>query len=282
MPALRWTALVTSSLAALSVPPALAESHGKGVPTGSSHGGQGKSSVSSPKRGLPSPKSKPGSKADPETIGYRLRQHMDWRGAMILDLSKYGVRYSSKDLGALLTPDEKIYVLNDSTKKYCIMDRTRWKQQHGMWSNDPGPERQTFAAKEKMLGLEVTHYKLEKLKYRMVMTQPNKPVKQLYPDMLTEVWATKDLQIPEPLLRSCADACLVPYTYGYPLKVIRRYAFDPSKKVWLRQKPFIETKSITRMPFKKSHFVLPPYGKVADEVEVMMGETDLEKELKSF
>lgn len=150
--------------------------------------------------------------------GYRLTEHSDFRGKIVIDVCPQGLRLQSREIFVLMSPESKSgYMVHEENKRYLMMTTDAGSKKFGHMSRVAGPEKVVKVGDEVMCGLPVTHYYIEKFAYR------DDGKLGATPYWMTDVWVCNSIGLSKEFARNCANLCMLPGEFGLPVKVVRVY-----------------------------------------------------------
>lgn len=210
----------------------------------------------------------------PPAPGWELQQWHRMAGRIRLVSNKYGGKFETTHYTLLKPlPGEKMYFLNQQTKRYVHYTTEMWRKKFNFYHKDTGRSRDAgfteFSAwkrlgDEKIAGLKCGRYS------RMRTNNLPPPNDKTY----TEEWSfSRELTVPPALVELYKKTLYLQYdaTLGFPMRVkeIREWSGKKAKKVELSY----DTLKFSKGSFPQSFFdVGKDYKQVKDEMSVLMDE----------
>lgn len=210
----------------------------------------------------------------PPAAGWELQQWHRMAGRIRLVSNKYGGRFETTHYTLLKPlPGEKMFFLNQQTKRFVNYDVATWEKKFNFYHKDPGRSKDAgftdFSpwkrlAEEKIAGLKCTRYS------RMRTNNQPPPNDKTY----TEEWSfCRDLTVPPALIDLYKKTLALNYDakLGFPMRVreVREWSGKKAKKVDLSY----DTLKYSKSSFPQSFFEMSKdYKQVKDEMSVLMDE----------
>ena len=202
--------------------------------------------------------------------GLEFNQKNEFLGSTVLKLSASGIRLDSPNLTAVFPPGQSgPNVYNPMTGKFMVLtnkNSTFLRQSTGM---DKGiSEEASKVGTDTIAGYKCTHFKVEKY-----LVNPR--TKEKNHQWTTEIWGTRELALPKPILNDCSKLTMMPPEFGFPMRVIRHTAPTDQERskglVGQQKRVMIDTLVAKKTSFDKCNFqLLTGYTPVKDEMELMM------------
>jgi hypothetical protein len=193
--------------------------------------------------------------------GFVLKQKMIYYGYMTISATPKGTRIDAKELQAYVMPNSTAMVFNNSNMKYCLLP-------HQIWIDKLATEGQLGPVRKVNTGTYAGH-KINQ--YTADMFRPNHSFWYQI-DFST----TNDIQLPKQITDDYLTLMGLPKGYGMPLSIIRHFdrkynAPDHKKET------FLVTFEAKPAAINQAQLIPPRtgYTKVNDEMDVILGETEL-------
>jgi hypothetical protein len=199
--------------------------------------------------------------------GYVLKQKMIYYGQITINATSIGTRIDAKELQCFVLPNRTALVFNNSNMKYCALPHEIWIDKLSKEGGRLGPVRKgqpgTYA------GHKITQY----------IADMYRPGGSFWYQL--EFSTTNDIILPRQITDDYLTLMGLPKGYGMPLSIIRHFdknyaAPDHKKDVFLvtyEAKPASVNSALLRPP-------KTGYTQVKDEMEVILGDTDLNDPLR--
>ena len=217
---------------------------------------------------------KPAVTGGPAAPGWELHQWHRMAGRIRLVSNQYGGKFETTHYTLLKpSPGEKLFFLNQQTKRYVQYTTEKWRKKFNFYHKDPGRSRDAgfteFSAwkrigEEKIAGLKCSRYS------RMRTNNLPAPNDKTY----TEEWSfCRELAVPSGLVELYKKILYLQYEakLGFPMRVkeIREWNGKKAKKVELGY----DTLKFNKGSFPQSFFEIgKDYKQVKDEMSVLMDE----------
>lgn len=254
-----------SSSTAKSIPPAKTAAAGKPADAAKAAG------AAAGAKNQPAP---PAKASGPAAPGWELEQWHRMAGRMRLVSNKYGGRFETTHYTLLKPlPGDKMYFLNQQTKRYACFPVNTWRKKFNFYHKDSARTRDAgftefspwkHIGNEKIAGLRVGRYS------RMRTNKLPPPNDKTY----TEEWSfCPDLKIPSALVELYKKTLYMTFDdkLGFPMRIkeIREWSGKKAKKVDVSY----DTIGYKKASFPQSFFAMSPdYKQVKDEMSVLMDE----------
>lgn len=210
----------------------------------------------------------------PPAPGWELQQWHRMAGRIRLVSTKYGGKFETTHYTLLKPlPGDKMYFLNQQTKRYVNYTAETWRKKFNFYHKDPGRSKDSGFTEfspwkrlgdEKIAGLKCGRFS------RMRTNNLPAPNDKTY----TEEWSfCKELTVPPALIELYKKTLYLQYDakLGFPMRVreIREWNGKHAKKVELSY----DTLKYNKASFPQSFFEMgKDYKQVKDEMSVLMDE----------
>ena len=249
-----------------------------------------------------------GKKTGEMVDGYEFAQQNEFLGLTNLKVSKVGIRLESPNLTCIMLPGKEAIAYNAQNGNCMQLTAKSAAMLAGKRPNEaPSVEETKTVGKDKIAGLNCTHYVITKYFIQEVPVDPvaysdpknaNNPAahkmkKEKVYGWETDIWATKDIQVPASIVKDCARMTQMPPGLGFPVRIQRDLRSKTQKEqaatedqsklkpVGMRSqvKRVIDTSSYKKSKLDKGDFVpLDGFKTVKDEMQLMMSGDDSELE----
>lgn len=185
--------------------------------------------------------------------GYHIRQTLTYQGPVEIKAESGGMHVQTRELGGFFRPEIKgILLVNQTNKKYCIIDPKQWvvsKQKKSLMKDIKKKGTGTYK------GLRLQEYtaRMEDATHQLLYG--------------VQFWTTNDAALPATAVNDYCKVFGIPDGYGFPIKYVRYY--HPNKP-----EVFLSTIDFQKADIKPAETkpTLTGYQKVADEMDVLMAE----------
>ncbi len=210
--------------------------------------------------------------------GVEFHQQNEFLGTTVVKLSKLGVRLESPSITCIL-PLGKTPTAYNAQNGSCL--KLTYKSTAILAGGVPtdgklGKQKLIVISKDKIAGVNCIHYK-----YYVESIDPKTKQKSQIKE--TQVWGTKDLKIPDAVLKECSKMLMMPPEAGFPLKVMRIVdTAELEKRQKKGLKPQADRVAVDTSQYKQTKLdvgefaPLEGFKPVTDEMQFMMSSDDSE------